>query len=289
MKQLAYNKEGEQVHIKEAVKNETYYNSFGDELITKQGDVLTWHYALKNGEYTGLTALHEDAIMYWCNVNRFELDEFIIEPFKTVPNKKRKEFRGLEPDAVMYDKDGNVLGWLEIEVTHANTKDKINYVYENNIICINFKYGRKSNYKEPSSVKQLPIKIHDEIDSCTKDIEEIENQDDRTRKQIQHRKRSIEFRRSEIEKGRGEIREGERRLSKEGASGVYAESRRDKYRGEIRKLKEKTERIQQRIYESKQRIELNTGRRKGTSTFESEKNKTAIHILQLEREISDLC
>lgn len=158
MKQLAYNKKGEQVHIKDAVKNEPYYNSFGDELITKRGDVLAWHYALKNGEYTGLTALHEDAIMYWCGVNRFELNEFIIEPFKTVANKKRKEFRGLEPDAVMYDEDGNVLGWLEIQVTHANTKEKIDYVYENNILCINIKYGKESNYKEPFWLERLFVK-----------------------------------------------------------------------------------------------------------------------------------
>ena len=177
MKQLAHNKEGKPVKIENAIhtsKGGEYYDLEGRRLDAVLGEKLSKHFRCVNTdfEYCNETALHSDAIMYWCDLNYFEVGNLILKPYKTEYNKLKKPYGGFIPDAVMFDEDNNVLAWLEIEVTHANEPEKLKYIKENNIICINIKYGRESNYNEPWRVEILQREIAEKYRESNRTNEE---------------------------------------------------------------------------------------------------------------------
>ena len=183
MKLTARDKDGKYVEIEDAVRGETYYDRYGNKLMPKKGNIRVHHYALNNAEYSPILALHDDAIDYHCHKNEFQIWDITLKPNVTLPNDKKKEYGGFVPDAVMFDESGNVMGWIEVEVTHANTPEKNKYIKDNDILCLIYKYNENDNYKKPSGTGHILPKKLREVFAKRKGEEQI----DREIRQIKHR------------------------------------------------------------------------------------------------------
>lgn len=199
MKLTARDKDGKYVEIEDAVRGETYYDRYGNKLMPKKGNIRVHHYALNNAEYSPILALHDDAIDYHCYKNEFEIWDITLKPHVTLPNDKKKEYGGFVPDAVMFDESGNVMGWIEVEVTHENTSKKNKYIKDNDIICIVYKYEKGDNYKEPRAVEYILPDLFRECFGSTKDQEQMEREIERIEADIRSYEERTQYYRGQIE------------------------------------------------------------------------------------------